>query len=109
MSKLGLPLSRLSPNGFWLWQYTGDPSVRFIVLYGGSSSGKSFSVAQMLINRACQEKSNTLVMRKVGASIEKTIYSDFRAAAKTLDVTGLRFKQNSILKQSISRHELFQD
>jgi len=35
-----------SPNAFWLWKYTLDPSVRYIVLYGGSSSAKSFSVAQ---------------------------------------------------------------
>lgn len=36
-------------------------------------------------------------MRKVGASIEKTIYSDFRAAAKTVGLLGhVRFKQNCI-------------
>lgn len=88
-----------SPNAFWLWRYTLDKSVRFIVLYGGSSSGKSFSVAQFFAILAFYEGCNMLVMRKVGASIEKTIYSDFKAAINGIE--GLaeccRFKQNSIV------------
>lgn len=98
-----------SPNGFWLWQYTLDPSVRFIVLYGGSSSGKSFSVAQIFSFLAYAEGKNLLVMRKVGASIEKTIYADFRTAISGMVLTDVntgeeipladlcRFKQNSIV------------
>lgn len=88
-----------SPNAFWLWRYTLDKSVRFIVLYGGSSSAKSFSVAQFFAILAFYEGCNMLVMRKVGASIEKTIYADFKAAINGID--GLaeccRFKQNSIV------------
>ena len=88
-----------SPNAFWLWRYTLDKSVRFIVLYGGSSPGKSVAVAQFFSILAFYEGCNMLVMRKVGASIEKTIYADFRAAINGID--GLaeccRFKQNSIV------------
>ena len=53
----------LSPNGFWLWRYTLDPSVRFIVLYGGSSSGKSFSVAQFFSILAYYEGCSLLVLK----------------------------------------------
>ena len=88
-----------SPNAFWLWKYTLDPSVRYIVLYGGSSSGKSYSVAQFFAILAYYEECSMLVMRKVGASIEKTIYADFKAAINGIE--GLaeccRFKQNSIV------------
>ena len=88
-----------SPNAFWLWRYTLDQSVRFIVLYGGSSSGKSFSVAQFFAILAYYEECSMLIMRKVGASIEKTIYADFKAAINGIE--GLaeccRFKQNSIV------------
>ena len=84
-----------SPNAFWVWRYTLDPSVRNIVLYGGSSSGKSYSVAQFLSILTFYEGSNHLVMRKVGASIEKTIYTDFKTAINGIE--GLskccRFKQ----------------
>lgn len=93
---LGINMSRLCPNGFWLWKFTNDPKIRYLVLFGGSSSGKSFAVAQMIIARACQEGENQLVMRKVGASIEKTIYSDFRAAARSLGIKRITFKQNCI-------------
>ena len=89
----------LSPNGWWLVQYTRDKRVRYIVLYGGSSSSKSYSAAQVLAIRTHALRVNTLVMRKVGASIEKTIYADFKSAIN--EIEGLanccRFKQNSIV------------
>ena len=88
-----------SPNAFWLWKYTLDPSVRFIVLMGGSSSSKSYSVAQFLSILTYWEGSNQLVMRKVGASIEKTIYTDFKTAINGIEglAEHCRFKQNSIV------------
>jgi len=88
-----------SPNAFWVWRYTLDPSVRNIVLYGGSSSGKSYSVAQFLSILTFYEGANHIVMRKVGASIEKTIYTDFKEAINGIDgfANHCRFKQNSIL------------
>ena len=88
-----------SPNAFWVWRYTLDPSVRNIVLMGGSSSSKSYSVAQFLSILTYWEGTNQLVMRKVGASIEKTIYTDFKEAINGIDgfANHCRFKQNSIL------------
>lgn len=88
-----------SPNAFWLWKYTLDQSVRFIVLMGGSSSSKSYSVAQFLSILTYWEGSNQLVMRKVGASIEKTIYTDFKTAINGIEglAEHCRFKQNSIV------------
>ena len=89
----------LSPNGWWLVQYTRDKRVRYIVLYGGSSSSKSYSAAQVLAIRTHALKVNTLVMRKVGASIEKTIYADFKSAINEIEglASCCRFKQNSIV------------
>ena len=88
-----------NPNGFWLWRYALDKSVRYVVLYGGSSSGKSFSAAQVLSIIAYTEGTNTLVMRKYGSTMEKSIYTDFKTAIG--GVKGLsdhcRFKVNSIV------------
>ena len=88
-----------SPNAFWVWRYTLDPSVRNIVLMGGSSSSKSYSVAQFLSILTYWEGTNQLVMRKVGASIEKTIYTDFKTAINGIEglAEHCRFKQNSIV------------
>lgn len=88
---------KLNPNGFYLLKYLQDILIRFIILYGGSSSGKSYSVAQTILIQTLQDRENTLVMRKVGASIQKTIYEDYKVAAKGLGIDHLfRFQQNAI-------------
>ena len=88
---------KLNPNGFYCLQYFNDVTIRFIVLYGGSSSGKSYSVAQTILIQTLYDGENTLVMRKVGASILKTIYEDYKVSAKSLGIDKMfRFTQNSI-------------
>ena len=88
---------KLNPNGFYCLQFFNDETIRFIVLYGGSSSGKSYSVAQTTLIQTLYDGENTLVMRKVGASILKTIYEDYKVAAKTLCIDKMfRFTHNSI-------------
>lgn len=88
---------KLNPNGFYLLKYLNDETIRFIVLYGGSSSGKSYSVAQSILIQTLQDGENTLVMRKVGASILKTIYEDYKVAAAGLGISHLfKFQQNTI-------------
>lgn len=88
---------KLNPNAFYLLKYLNDATIRFIILYGGSSSGKSFSVAQAVIIQTLQDGENTLVMRKVGASISKTIYEDYKVAASLLGISQyFKFIQNSI-------------
>lgn len=88
---------KLNPNAFYLLKYLNDATIRFIILYGGSSSGKSFSVAQAVLIQTLQDGENTLVMRKVGASISKTIYEDYKVAASQLGISQyFKFIQNSI-------------
>lgn len=88
---------KLNPNGFYCLQFFNDETIRFIILYGGSSSGKSYSVAQTILIQTLYDGENTLVMRKVGASILKTIYEDYKVSAKNLGIDKMfRFTQNSI-------------
>lgn len=88
---------KLNPNGFYCLQYFNDDTIRFLILYGGSSSGKSYSVAQAILIMTLYDGENTLIMRKVGASILKTIYEDFKVAAQGLCIRNFfRFTQNSI-------------
>lgn len=84
---------KLNPLGFHLLKLLQDTAIRLIILFGGSSSGKSYSVAQMILIMTLWDGENTLVMRKVGASISKTIYEDFKVAAKQLGIFSLfKFK-----------------
>ena len=86
-----------NPNGWQLMRFMREPSVRFIILYGGSSSAKSYSAAQVILMMTMFDGENTLVFRKVGASIEKSIYEDFRVACKQLHMDEwFKFTRNSI-------------
>lgn len=88
---------KFNPNAFWLLRFMNDESVRFIYLRGGSSSSKSFSAAQTILCQTLFDEGNTLVMRKVGASILKTVYEDYRVACRGLGLSGsFIFKMNSI-------------
>lgn len=77
---------KLNPIGFHLLKLLQDTAIRLIILFGGSSSGKSYSVAQILLILTLWDGENTIVMRKVGASIIRTIYEDFKVAAKQLGI-----------------------
>lgn len=84
---------KLNPIGFHLLKLLQDTAIRLIILFGGSSSGKSYSVAQLILIMTLWDGENTIVMRKVGASISKTIYEDFKVAAKQLGIFSLfKFK-----------------
>lgn len=91
---------KLNPLGFHLLKLLQDTAIRLIILFGGSSSGKSYSVAQLILIMTLWDGENTLVMRKVGASISKTIYEDFKVAAKQLGIYSL-FKFKDGVRQII--------
>lgn len=64
-----------------------NPARRFIFAYGGSSSAKSYSIAQIILVYCCLiEGSDTIVFRKVSANIKKTIYKDFETIIKNLNL-----------------------
>lgn len=89
---------KLNPNCFHLLKYLQDASLRFIILYGGSSSAKSFSIAQTVIIMTLQDAENTKVFRKVGAALKDSIYEAFKEASKTLNVYQLfDFKERRII------------
>lgn len=76
-----------NPLGFHLLKWLQDTSIRNIIMYGGSSSGKTYSMAQIVLILTMWEGTNHLVMRKVGASIKDTVYQDFKTAADQLGIS----------------------
>ena len=97
---MNINFKKLNPLGFHLLKLLQDTAIRFIILFGGSSSGKSYSVAQLILITTLWDGENTIVMRKVGASISKTIYEDFKVAAKQLGVFSM-FKFKDGVRQII--------
>ena len=76
-----------NPNYFHLRREMNDTDVRFIFLKGGSSSSKSYSVAQALIIDTLRSGSSALILRKVGASIKNSIYEDFKAQIERFNLS----------------------
>lgn len=83
--KLRFNWKLFNPNFHHLEREFANVARRFIWLYGGSSSAKTYSVAQAIIIIGCLiEGSDTLVFRKVSATLESTVYKDFVGIIKTL-------------------------
>lgn len=74
-----------------------DENIRFIFMYGGSSSGKSYSLAQAIVLDTLEHGSNTLIFRKVGATIKNSIYEDFKTVISSLHLEeAFDLQQNQI-------------
>ena len=70
---------KLFNNIYWhLKKAFENNSVRFIWLYGGSSSSKTFSVVQLQIITMFSENENALILRKYATDIRDSIFSDFK-------------------------------
>lgn len=58
-----------------------DNTSRFLVLYGGAGSGKSVFAADKIVNRIlCELEHKFLCLRKVGDTVEESVYSELLAA-----------------------------
>lgn len=76
---------KFNPNFHHLEREFANTARRFLWFYGGSSSAKSYSIAQAVIIIATLiEGSDTLVFRKVSATLESTIFKDFVTVINTL-------------------------
>lgn len=88
-----------NPNFYHIREAFSNSDIRFIFLQGGSSSAKTVSVVQAVILAAVSKnKESALVFRKVGSSIEKSIYEDFKLWCYALRLDKLfEFYQNKIV------------
>lgn len=55
-----------------------DDNLRYIFVYGGSSSGKTYSIAQVLTMMAIQHAHSAMVLRKFSVDIEDSVFADFK-------------------------------
>lgn len=71
---------------------------RFVIVYGGSGSGKSVSVHQLELTNMLDADYNTLVIRKHASDIYDSCYELFRSISSTFNVSQLfdwNFNQGS--------------
>ena len=77
MPELSIDSRLFNPLYWHVIEAMQDKSIRYIFLKGGSSSSKSYSVAQAITTESIRHKTNTLAFRKESTEIADTIYSDF--------------------------------
>lgn len=78
-----------NPNFWHLQEMFAKTSVRYMWFYGGSSSSKTFSVAQAIIKDTLDFGNDTIIFRKQANSIEKTVYKDFVTIIKAWGLSEL--------------------
>jgi phage terminase large subunit len=85
---------------YWhLLKYFSDASIRFLWVYGGSSSSKTFSIVQIQIVMMLSGKDeNALILRKYATDIRDSIFSDFKNVISAWGISHLfTIQQNYIL------------
>ena len=78
MSDIAFSYSMFNPLFYHLRSATRNEDLRIIFNLGGSSSGKSYSSSQLALYLSLTQGCNILVLRKVGSSISRSIYMDFK-------------------------------
>ncbi len=66
-----------------------NPNIRYIINRGGSSSGKSVSVAQAAAMAVAAGEGSVLVLRKIGATLRNTAIEEFKIQIHRLEMTPL--------------------
>lgn len=74
-----LHLSRhlFNPLYWHLQKHTKDPAIRYILIYGGSSAAKSYTVTQCVLKDTFEERDRYMILRKFGSDLEESIFADF--------------------------------
>jgi len=87
-----------NPNFWHILDSFLNLAIRFIFLIGGSSSSKTYSVVQAILFSALKTREDTLIFRKTGASIEDSIFKDFKTVIAEWNLGSfLDVKKNKIV------------
>ena len=59
---------------------------RFVIVYGGSGSSKSYSMHQFLILKSFSDKYDTLILRKTGSSLRNSVFAGILLRVKSMSM-----------------------
>lgn len=80
-----------------------DELIRFIFIYGGSSSSKSYTIVQRIVLFMLSgSNNNTYVFKKIGKRIDETIFSDFKTIISNWGLTEYFIIQKHFIKCKIT-------
>ena len=71
---------------YWhIKKYIKDENIRYIYIFGGSSAGKTHTVAQLYSEITLEEKQNAIIFRKESTTIWNSIYNDYKKICNKLN------------------------
>lgn len=95
-----------NPNFYWVSECIRNEKYRHIFFYGGSSSGKTYSVVQNLVINVLMNGISVMVFRKIQNSIKKTVFRDFANVISTLHLEDMFEIQEFKIKCKVNKGEI---
>lgn len=77
-----------------------DPTIRYIYIEGGSSAGKTYTIAQALLTDTYEHDYGIMVFRRYHVDIPDSVYKSFKSAAK-----GLTLDEQYLFQQDLIKNE----
>jgi len=96
MSNVEFSKKLFNPLYFELKKDLHNKDIRFIWIYGGSSSSKTYTVSQALLTETIETNSNSAIFRKHSTELRDTIYSDFKGIINKWEIPIWQLQQNLI-------------
>ena len=94
-----------NPLFFILNDIIKDDTIRTVLIYGGKSSSKTYTTAQLLTKECYLKKSNVIAFRKEGTTIRTTLLKSFQSALKSLRLHPV-FEELAFLYRSAKGSEI---
>lgn len=107
MPNINLDKRFFNPTFYWAMKVLKDSSIRYGFFYGGSSSGKTYSLVQATLISTLQDGCNTIVFRKVNSSMKRSVFNDFKSVIRKMHLDEYFEIQQLNIKCSNGAHITF--
>ena len=83
---MNININNMVTDVFWMLQSANQ---RYVLCFGGSGSSKSYSMHQLLILKSFKDEYDTLIIRKTGASIRRSVFEGLKDRIKSFKMQHL--------------------
>lgn len=104
MSQYNISPKHFNPLFWELKKHLNNPKVRQIIIYGGTSAAKTYTISQTLLIDGYNHEYNSAVFKKESTTIDSYVYNDFKTIRDRFKLHSrytylrriIRYKKNEI-------------